>query len=103
MVLRLTIVAVLGIIGASAFEQDQTAVAEQPRCWLASIRYSPGATVRAGNEVKICGPDFTWLPTTDWASGCIHESEFFSVGDVRQDYAQQRVPSRASRTAPGLR
>lgn len=63
--------------------QQQEMAAPQPRCWLGSMSYSPGATVRAGDNVMLCTPAFAWEPATkSAASGCIFKSEFYNSGAV---------------------
>lgn len=64
-------------------------VIEQERCWLGSLSFSPGATVRAGSQIMVCSSENAWEPTPEAASGCIFDGDFFGVGAVdngpRQD------------------
>jgi hypothetical protein len=64
----------------AAGQEGSAATVQQPRCWLGGMGYSPGATIRAGNAVMVCTPEFGWAPTSAWASGCVLEGRQFSVG-----------------------
>jgi len=97
--LRLIVIALVLIGTAPASAQGPTpanslAPVPQPRCWLGDMGYSPGATMRAGNAVMVCGADYTWHPSADWAAGCIHEGRFHSVGDMGQDLSRQQTARR---------
>ena len=56
---------------------------------------SPGATVRAGGGVMVCGQDLIWQSTSDGAAGCLHDGKFYSVGAIQIEHAsnQQAVES----------
>ena len=65
-----------------AFAQETSHATEQGRCWVASESFTPGASIRSGDEVVECQPDFSWAPTVRSAAGCILEGELSSVGAV---------------------
>ena len=67
--------------------------APQPRCWLGSMGYSPGATMKSGDVVKVCGTDFTWQPTGELSSGCVAEGEFYSTAAIDNGPNAQAVKS----------
>lgn len=71
------------MVSNAAFAQEQLAP-EQPRCWLGSTSYSPGATVRAGEGVMLCTPSFAWETSKAAASGCVFEQRFYSTGAVHE-------------------
>jgi hypothetical protein len=69
-------------MAASTVHAQDVDVVEQPRCWMASTGYSPGATIRAGETVMECQADFTWAPTTKNAAGCLSEGRLSNTNDV---------------------
>ncbi|MDX8500720.1 hypothetical protein RFM99_20150 [Mesorhizobium sp. VK4C] len=71
------------MVSNAAFAQEQVAP-EQPRCWLGSTSYSPGATVRAGEGVMLCTPSFVWETSKAAASGCVFEQKFFNTGAIHE-------------------
>lgn len=66
---------------------------EQPRCWLGAMSYSPGATIRAGDEVMVCTTEFVWAPIEQRAAGCLHGGDFYGVGAVQNASSQQQILS----------
>lgn len=72
-------IALVFCTGAS-FAQEAGLAPEQGRCWVASESFTPGATIRSGDEVIECQPDFSWAPTTRSASGCMLDGELNSIG-----------------------
>ncbi|RDE08374.1 hypothetical protein [Pelagibacterium lacus] len=66
----------------------------QPRCWLGSASFSPGATVKAGNAVLECSSDYHWIATEQWSAGCYHSGAFFSTGAIQNSSNQQQVLTR---------
>ena len=75
---RLTTIALSVILGTSATAQ----MAEQSKCWLGSLSFSPGATAHTGAGISLCSLDFTWIPADAKASGCIAGDEFYGVGAI---------------------
>lgn len=71
------------MVSHAAFAQEHVAP-EQPRCWLGSTSYSPGATIRAGEGVMLCTPSFVWETSKAGASGCVFEQKFFNTGAVHE-------------------
>lgn len=71
----------VGVSSTCAQDGPQTFVSE-PRCWLGSITFSPGATIRASNKVMICETGGTWAASDEAASGCILEGKFSSTGTL---------------------
>ncbi|RWD66873.1 MAG: hypothetical protein EOS36_03915 [Mesorhizobium sp.] len=72
------------MVSNAAFAQEQVAPEQQPRCWLGSTSYSPGATVRAGEGVMLCTPSFVWETSKAAASGCVFEQKFFNTGAIHE-------------------
>jgi len=58
---------------------------EQPRCWFHSKSYSPGAMIRAGDQVAICTPEFTWEPKSGGSAGCWQDDKFYGAGSIMDD------------------
>ncbi|TPI58646.1 hypothetical protein FJ417_18665 [Mesorhizobium sp. B3-1-7] len=79
----MVVIAAFLTVSNAAFAQEQVAP-EQPRCWLGSTSYSPGATVRAGEGVMLCTPAFVWETSKAAASGCVFEQKFFNTGAIHE-------------------
>ena len=77
---RILIVAALVAAPAVAFAQSATEPTPPNRCLVGSKSFSPGATIRAGGAVQVCGEDGTWGTTEQTASGCFYADAFYSVG-----------------------
>lgn len=79
-----TIFALIMALNASASSaQEGVAVPPtEPRCWLGSMTYSPGVTMRASNQRMLCTIEGAWTGTEAWASGCISGGDFYSVGAI---------------------
>lgn len=73
-------VVTLTLLGTNVHAQDGAAIQQQARCWLANEGYSSGATIRSGETVMECQPDFSWQTTTKNAGGCLHNDAYFSTG-----------------------
>jgi hypothetical protein len=84
------LIALATLLSWPALAQAPAQPPEQPRCWLGSTGYSPGATMRAGSAVLVCTPAFTWEPTMGPAGGCLHGGDFYSVGAIQNASNQQQ-------------
>jgi hypothetical protein len=92
MIARTVALACVGaMLTAPAIAQAPLTIQQQSRCWLAGEGYSPGATIRAGAGVMVCGADFVWQATSDEAAGCLHDGNLFSVGAIENASKQQRA------------
>ena len=70
------------VLCAVVYAPVSAQVAEQSKCWIGSLSFSPGAIAHTGGRTSVCSTDFTWEPTEGRASGCIAADEFYSVGAI---------------------
>lgn len=79
---RLLILTSLLACPSVALAQSQAPADTAPaaRCLLGSKTFSPGATIRGGAAVELCGTDGIWAATDKAASGCFFADAFYSVG-----------------------
>ena len=71
------------LLGSGAAAAAQDAAVTEPQCWFASMSFSPGVTLRAGEDVMKCEPGGSWSANTASASGCIRDGRFYSVGAIQ--------------------
>lgn len=81
---------VLFFVGTTGLAQP---VEEQGHntCLFVGESYSPGATIRAGNQVMVCTSDAVWELSESWAAGCFFGGDFYSVGSVNKGSAKGDV------------
>src|SRR5712692_8808560 len=74
----MVLAAVLSVPRASA----ETPAGANIVCWVASMTFSPGATIRAGSQEMLCQKDGAWAATDNAAAGCFREGKLFSPGSL---------------------
>lgn len=83
-----------GGTNAIGAQEATTPIEPQTRCWLAGLSFSSGSTIKAGNAVLECSPDYVWVVTDQWSAGCLHNGSLYSTGAIQNASQQQQMLTR---------
>lgn len=79
--MRVLVAAGVLLMGMPSARADEARV-DRPVCMFAGAAYSPGAAIRASDQVMLCGATGNWEPTKAAAAGCLRDGKWYGSGAV---------------------